>query len=72
MGWLIIICFIAVLVTFAESLLGKIVLGAVALAVGLLLLRWITGVALFITLVKVCAVVIVIVVVGAILLALIN
>lgn len=72
MGWLIIIVIIALLATFAESLVGKMILGAMVLAIGFLLLKWITGIALFVVLAKICAVMIVIVLVGAILLALIN
>lgn len=72
MGLICIVVIVALLVTLLDSLPGKIVLSATVLAIGLLLLRWITGVALFVTLAKACAVVIVIVTVGAILFALIN
>ena len=72
MGLICLVVIVALLVTLLDTLPGKIVLSATVLAIGLLLLRWITGVALFVTLAKVCAVVIVIVIVGAILFALIN
>lgn len=72
MGLICIIVIVALLVTLLDSLPGKIVLSATVLAIGLLLLRWITGVALFVTLAKVCAVIIVISIVGAILLAIIG
>lgn len=72
MGLICIVVIVALLVTLLDSLPGKTVLSATVLAIGLLLLRWITGIALFATLAKVCAVVIVIVIVGAILFALIN
>lgn len=72
MGWIIFLVIVGLVAVFADSIVGKIVLSAVVLAIGLLLLRWITGVALFVTLAKVCAIVIVTVLVGAILLALIN
>ena len=72
MGWICVIVIISLLVTILDSLPGKIIAGASSVAVGLLLLKWITGIVFFATLAKVCAVVIVIVIVGAILLALIN
>ena len=72
MGWIILFVIIALVATFADSIPGKIVLCATVSAIGFLLLRWITGIVLFVTLAKVCAVVIVIVIVGAILFALIN
>lgn len=72
MGLICIVVIVALLVTLLESLPGKIVLSATVLAIGLLLLRWITGVALFVILAKVCVVIIVISIVGAILLAIIG
>ena len=72
MGWICVIVIISLLVTILDSLPGKIIAGASSVAVGSLLLKWITGIVFFATLAKVCAVVIVIVIVGAILLALIN
>lgn len=70
MFWVIVIIIVALIAVGLESIPGKIVAGASILAIGLLLLRWITGVALFVTLAKACAVVIVVVIVGTILLAL--
>lgn len=72
MGWIFVIVIVTLLVTILDSLPGKVVVGALVVAVGLLLLKWITGIVFFVTLAKVCAVIIVIVIVGAILLALIN
>lgn len=72
MGWIILLIIVGLVAAFADSIVGRIVLSAAVVAVGLLLLRWITGIALFVTLSKVCAVVIVIVIVGAILFVLIN
>ena len=72
MGLICIVVIVALLVTLLDSLPGKIVLSATVLAIGLLLLRWITGVALFVTLAKVCAIIIVIAIVGTILLAIIG
>lgn len=72
MGWIILIVILAIIAACLESLPGKLVAGSIVLAIGFLLLRWITGVELFITLAKVCAILIVITIVGAILLAIIG
>lgn len=72
MFWVIVIIIIALIAVSLESIFGKIVFGAAVVAIGLLLLRWITGVALFVTLAKVCAVVMVITIVGALLIAIMN
>ena len=72
MFWVVVIIIVALVAIGLESIPGKIVAGASVLAIGLLLLRWITGVALFVTLAKACAVVIVITIVGTVLLALIG
>ena len=64
------IIIIAIIAACFESVPGKVVGGASVLAIGLLLLRWITGISFFVTLAKVCAVVMVLVIVGVILLAL--
>ena len=70
MGWIILIVIFAIIAACLESLPGKLVAGSIVLSIGFLLLRWITGVELFITLAKTCAVIIVILIVGIILLAL--
>ena len=72
MGWIILIVLLAIIAACLESLPGKLVVGSIVLAIGFLLLRWITGVELFIILAKVCAILIVITIVGAILLAIIG
>ena len=63
--WLLVI--VAMLIVFAETVCGKVVFGAAAMGIGLLLISWITGWSLFVTVAKVCAVVIVVTVVLAIL-----
>ena len=63
---------VAIIAACLDSILGKIVLGATIVALGLLLLSWISGMSFLIVLAKVCAAVVVIVVVGAILLAIIG
>ena len=72
MFWIVVITICAIIATSLDSVFGKIVIGAAVVAIGLLLLSWITGISFLITLAKVCAVVIVVVIVGAILLAIIG
>ena len=69
MFWIIVIILCAIVAASLDSTLGKIAIGAAVTAVGFLLLSWITDIDFLITLSKVCAVVIVVVIVGAILLA---
>ena len=72
MFWVILIVVIMIVAACLDSTQGKIVVGAGVIALGLLLLSWITGVGFFITLAKVCAVVIVVVLVGSIVLDIIG
>jgi len=72
MFWIVVIVICAVIAASLDSVLGKIVVGAAVVAVGLLLLSWITGMSFLISLAKVCAVIIVVAIVGAILLAVIG
>ena len=66
------IIIVALIAVSLESIFGKIVFGAAVVAIGLLLLRWITGVGLFITLAKACAIIMVVTIVAALLIAIIN
>lgn len=70
MGWIILIVILAIIAACLESLPGKLVAGSIVIAIGCLLLRWITGIELFVTLAKACAVIIVLLIVGIVLLAL--
>lgn len=72
MFWIVVIIIVALIAVGLESIPGKIVAGAAVVAIGLLLLKWITGITLFVTLAKVCAILIVIIIVGAILLAILG
>ena len=72
MFWIVVIIICAVIAASLDSILGKIVIGAAVVAIGLLLLSWITGISFLITLAKVCAIIIVVAIVGAILLAIIG
>lgn len=72
MGWIIFFVVLGVIATCLDSLSGKLVFGAGVIAIGLFLVSWITGMAFLITLAKTCAVIIVIVITGTILLAIIG
>lgn len=72
MFWVIVIIIVALIAVSLESILGKVVFGAGVVAIGLLLLRWITGLALFVTLAKVCAIVMVVTIVAALLIAIFS
>lgn len=63
MGW--IVGFIILMIILGS--LGPIGIGVGVVGIGLLLIAWISGMSIFVTLAKVCAVIIVIIVVGAIL-----
>ena len=63
--WLLVI--VAMLIVFAETVCGKVVFGVAAIGIGFPLISWITGWSLFVPVVKVCAAVIVVTVVLAIL-----
>ena len=67
MFWIVLIIMFAVFATVLDSMLGKIVIGAAVTAIGLLLLYWITGLSFFIILAKICAIITVVTIVGAIL-----
>ena len=72
MPWIVIIVICAVIAASLDSVLGKIVFGAAVVAIGLLLLSWITGIGFLVTMAKGCAVIIVVTIVGAILSAMIG
>lgn len=72
MFWVGLIIVIAIIAACLDSSSGKFVIGAAVVAIGLLLLSWITGLELFITLAKVCAIAIVIVIVGLIVISVID
>lgn len=67
MFWIVLIIMFAVFATVLDSMLGKIVIGAAVTAIGLLLLYWITGLSFFIILAKICTIITVVTIVGAIL-----
>lgn len=69
MFWLVTFILVALILS---TVTGRIVVGATVLALGSLLMAWISGFGFFLTLARVCAAVIVIVIVGGILLALID
>lgn len=65
--WVAIIIAVAIIAVMIDSDAGKVFLGVGVIALGLLLLRWITGIGLLVTLAKACAVIMVVIVVGMIL-----
>ena len=69
MFWIVLIIVVGIIAAMLDSAVGKIVLGCSVAAIGLLLLKLITGIAILVTLAKVCAVIIVVTVAGALLLA---
>ena len=72
MFWIIVIIICAIIAVSLDSLLGKIVFASAVVAIGCLLLRWITGLALFVILAKVCAIIMVVTIVAALLIAIFN
>lgn len=72
MFWIVILVIFAIIAVSLESVVGKIIFGSAVVAIGLLLLSWITGIRFLITLAKTCAVVIVITIAVALLLAIIG
>lgn len=72
MFWVIVVIICAVIAASLDSVLGKVVIGAAVVAIGLLLISWITGMGFLITLAKLCAVIIVVAIIGAVLLAIIG
>lgn len=69
MGWIILIIVIALLATVLDSGLGKLTIGVGVVAIGMLLLNWILDVGIFVILAKLCAVVIVLLILWAVLAA---
>ena len=72
MFWIIMIVVCAIIAASLDSLPGKIIVGAAVMAIGLLLLSWITGFGFLVTLAKTCAVIIVVTIVVVILVAIIG
>ena len=72
MFWGIVIIAILIISACLESVIGKIIFGSTIIAIGFLLLSWITGISFFITLAKICAVIIVVIIVGCIVASIAN
>ena len=72
MFWIGVVIVVSIIAASLDSSLGKIVVGAAVIAIGVLILNVITEASFLITLAKACAVVIVITIVGTILLAIIG
>ena len=72
MLWGIIIIGILIISACLESVTGKIIFGSATIAIGFLLLSWITGIGFLVTLAKICAVIIVVIIVGCIIASIVN
>ena len=71
MLWVVIVI-VAIIFAILDTSAGKIVIGTGIVAIGLLLIYWVTGFSFLITLAKTCAVMIIITIVGVSLIAIIN
>ena len=67
MWWIILIIFLLVLIAIFNSPFGRIAVAVGVIAIGCVLISWITGVAFLITIAKACAVLIVVLIVAQIL-----
>ena len=72
MFWVVAIIVVAIIEAFLDSDAGKVVIGAGVIAIGMLLLSWISGMGFFVTLAKVCAVIIVLIILWLILAAIFD
>lgn len=72
MFWVVAIIVVAIIAAFLDSDVGKVVMGAGVIAIGMLLLSWISGMGFFVTLAKVCAVIIVLIILWLILAAIFD
>ena len=72
MFWGLALVVLVILCACLETELGKVVIGLGVLGLGLLLLKWITGLSLLAVLAKGCAVVIVVLLVGSLVLAILG
>lgn len=72
MFWVVLLIICGIVSLCLESTVGKMVFGSGVLAIGLLFLYWITGISLLITMAKICAIVIVVCTIGALLIAIIG
>lgn len=67
MFWIVLFVIVGIIACCLDTVPGKIAIGSVVMAIGLLLLGWITGWGLCFLLAKICAAMIVVTVFGAIL-----
>lgn len=72
MLWVVLVIAIIVISLCLDSKAGKTILAAGVIAVGLMLVSWITGFSFLVTLAKVCVVGIVVILVGLILMSIIG
>lgn len=67
MFWTVALVVVLLIAFSMDSTIGKIIVGSAVVAIGALLLNWITGMSVLITVAKVCAAIIVVAIVWAIL-----
>lgn len=72
MGWIIGIIAFIIIGMCADSGLGGIILAIGVVAIGLLLLSWITGAGFFVVLAKACAVIVVVIIVAIVVMGLVK
>lgn len=67
MFWVIFVIVVILFAMLMDSEVGKLAVGLGIAAIGLLLLKWITGWGFFVVLAKICAVLLVLIVIGVVL-----
>ena len=67
MGWIVLIIVVSLVASCLDSDLGKFAIGAGVVAIGCLVLNWILDIGFFVVLAKLCAVAIVLIILGVIL-----
>ena len=72
MFWIGVIVVVAIIAACLDSDVGKLVIGVAVIAGGLLLLSWISGFGMFVNLAKVCAAIIVLIILWLILSAIFS
>ena len=72
MGWIIAIILLVIISLCADSGLGPTIVAIGVVALGLLLISWITGAGFFVFLAKACAVIIVVIIIAVIVMAIFS
>ena len=72
MFWVVLIIAVAIISVILDTRVGKITVSTGVVGVSLLLLSWITGLDIFVVLAKGCAIAIIVVVTGIIIVSIVN